>query len=370
MYRAQAPKGRIALLAIGDISLQAKSAAAMRGIATHVSGMVRFYVGIRDESKVELAGDHSVFLIRDYDESIAERRRTAPATAEHALSVWSEALGIDWPISHALVCDAAIVESGETPKQAPSMSLTTLRALEETAVNKLGAPCKRAFSAGVLLLTYASLRFPDVQRIRSFEINEDSARGTLLSCKANKQRGQVWLAQVGGNNRFARMGTSFVRHADSVKGMVQKPETSFAFMRLDRMWELVAADGPPPLQYDAWETGDTLRITWRCRREGGGGYTPTRQKNLFPTAAIQLSFDQRELNIVGHWSATSRMPERCDRSAPSNYCYATRYPNACEQAGAQRRLFTYLKRSWVQRELAAIPSPAVLLTRVNRHWKA
>ena len=181
MYKAHATKGKIKLLAIEAISLRAKSAAAMRGIAKHVSGMVRFYLDARDESKVELTGDESVVLLRDYLESMGGRGRTAPATAKHALTVWAEALGIDWPLSHALVCSAAIVESDETPKKAPSMRLTTIRALGGTAINKFVAPYKRAVADGVILTTYASLRFSDVQRIRSFGINEDSVRDTLLN---------------------------------------------------------------------------------------------------------------------------------------------------------------------------------------------
>ena len=50
----------------------------------------------------------------------------------------------------------------------------------------------------------------------------------------------------------------------------------------------------------------------------GEKYTLHSPKNLLPTAANQLKFDQRELNIIGHWSSTSKMPERYDRSACAN----------------------------------------------------
>ena len=42
-----------------------------------------------------------------------------PATAKHALSVWADALGIDWPKTHALT-SAATVEHNEEAKQAPA----------------------------------------------------------------------------------------------------------------------------------------------------------------------------------------------------------------------------------------------------------
>ena len=63
------------------------------------------------------------------------------------------------------------------------MSLKTLRDIEELTLNKLVTPYKRAYAAGILLTTYASLRFSDVQRIRTFEVNDDSVHGTLLRSK-------------------------------------------------------------------------------------------------------------------------------------------------------------------------------------------
>ena len=75
----------------------------MKGIIKHVSGLIKFYIDTIDESKSQLTGEGSVILLRDYLESLAERSRTVPAAAKHASSVWSEALGVDWPLTHALV---------------------------------------------------------------------------------------------------------------------------------------------------------------------------------------------------------------------------------------------------------------------------
>ena len=103
MCKAHAPKGTIALRAIEAISLRAKAAAATRGMIKHVAGIIRFPLYIRDETKVGLDGGKSVVLLRDCLERLAGRGRTIPATAKHALSVWAEALCIDWPLSHTLV---------------------------------------------------------------------------------------------------------------------------------------------------------------------------------------------------------------------------------------------------------------------------
>ena len=91
-------------------------------------------------------------------------------------------------------------------------------------------------------------------------------------------------------------------------------EPTFAFMRLDLLWQLVAADAAP-------YATTRRKLALICVALGdpeGEKYTPHSPKNLLPTAANQLKFDQRELNIIGHWSSTSKMPGRYDRSACAN----------------------------------------------------
>ena len=50
----------------------------------------------------------------------------------------------------------------------------------------------------------------------------------------------------------------------------------------------------------------------------GERYTLHSPKNLLPTAANQLKFDRRDLNIIGHCSTTSKIPERYDRGTCAN----------------------------------------------------
>ena len=111
MYKAQVPKDKITLLVIEAISVRAKSTSTLKGIIKHVSGLLKHYIEVREETKVELTGDQSVVLIHDYLESLDERGRTVPASAKHALTVWAEALGIDWPMTNPLVCSAAAIET-------------------------------------------------------------------------------------------------------------------------------------------------------------------------------------------------------------------------------------------------------------------
>ena len=63
------------------------------------------------------------------------------------------------------------------------MDIETIRRMEETAANVEIMIYKRAFAACILLMTYASLRFADVQRLRHLEAHADSIHGTLLTSK-------------------------------------------------------------------------------------------------------------------------------------------------------------------------------------------
>ena len=246
MCKAQVTNDKITLLVIKATSLRAKSTAAMKAIINHVYVIIRFYLDVRQETKVELTGDQSAVLLRDYLEPLAERVRTVPSAAKHALTVWAEALGIDWPLTNPLVCSAAVVETNESPKQAPPMSLETVRDFEDMAVNKLTAPYNRTYAAGILLMTYGSLRFPDAQRLRSFEVTEGSARGALLSCKTRKQHGQFWpwarpIRGITGSLEWVHPLMDMRQAYRKINGA----DPSFPFARLDHVWELVASDASP-----------------------------------------------------------------------------------------------------------------------------
>ena len=164
-------------------------------------------------------------------------------------------------------------------------------------------------------MTCASLRFSDAQRIRSFGINEDSVHGTLLNCKTKKQHGQFWpwacpREGVTGSRMWVQplldMRTTFRR--------INGNDQTCTFMRIDHAWELIEAEAAPyrttrrKLAFLSVAVGDA----------DGEKYTLRSPKNLFQTAANQRRFDQRELNIIGNWSSSSKMPDRYDRSARAN----------------------------------------------------
>ena len=68
------------------------------------------------------------------------------------------------------------------------MELSTAKSIERIALDPEACVYKRAFAAVMLLMTFASLRFADVQRLSSIDANTDLVHGT----KTKKPHGQNW----------------------------------------------------------------------------------------------------------------------------------------------------------------------------------
>ena len=303
------------LLIIEAVTALANSSSSAKSITKHFKGLISFYLDTRNESAVTLTGDGPLVLLRDYLESLKERGRTAPAAARHALTVWSDALGVEWPLARPLVVSAATVEGNEDPTQEPAMDIDTIRKLENTATNVDVALNKRAFADGILLMTYASLRFADVRMMRSFEINEESIHGALLTSETKKHHGRhcPWgWAMMGIANR-----TNWTQPLLDLRQAyleVNGAPTQYAFRRLGHTWGLVSED---PAAYRT----TSRKLALICVGIGdakGESYTLHSPKTLSPTATNQMSFDQRRLTIIGHWSSASRIPGRYDRGVCAN----------------------------------------------------
>ena len=192
VMESQIPDDKVTLHALEAATTRSTSLESTKSNARHVTGLIHRYLDKRGETPVTLTGDSSLVLVRDLLESLAERGRTVHSAGKHALTVRPDALGIDWPMTNPLVLSAAIVESNEEPKQAPSMALETAKVIGQISTSAEVCVRKRAFVAGILLATYASLRFADVQRLRPFGCNEDPIRGALLSSGTKKPHGQNW----------------------------------------------------------------------------------------------------------------------------------------------------------------------------------
>ena len=313
-HRAKLNRERITALTLEALMQRCKSPASARNIANHVGALVKFFLDTRDESNpsgCSLTGEGSVVLLRDFLESAADRGGTVPGAVKSPISAWSEALGFPWPLDNSLVCAAAQAESNDTPKHAPPMRLETIKKLEELATNVEISPFKRAFATGILLMTYATLRFSDVQRLRSLAVNDDTTHGTLLQSKTKKPHGLPWpcaCPRVGVTGPTEWLTPLMDFHTAHARQNGSRP--SFVFPRLNRKWELERAD-------EAAYSSTRRKLALLCAGIGGpdaDSHTLHSPKNFLPTAATQINFATRELNVVGHWSSNSRMNERYDRS--------------------------------------------------------
>lgn len=117
-----------------------------------------------------------IVLHRDFPEPIAANGASAPAASNSALKTRTDALQADWPLDNAHVSDAATADAEATPKQAHATPLEMAKSFGELATGPGVAPYRRAPAAGILESPCASLRFADDQMIRTFEIDDDSAR--------------------------------------------------------------------------------------------------------------------------------------------------------------------------------------------------
>ena len=273
-HNALVPKGKVALVAIEAVSADAKFAASMRNVIRPIHGPIKFYRGNRSDTKIELAGEQSLALLHDYLESPSERGRTAPPAAKPARPAWTDAIGNNWQLTGNLLCSAAVVETNECPTQAPATKLATLRAIEGISTNPLNKPSERAFAPGVLLMTYTSLRFSDVRRLRSFEVNDDASHGALSCSETKRKHGQfcpIAFPRVGvsGSSRRVRprldVRDAFLRQGGS--------RITFNFTSVDHTWEPAVADAAP---YATARRKPTLMCVALGDAEGG----PTRYAHL------------------------------------------------------------------------------------------
>ena len=122
-YEAELSKERITIQTLGAIMRRCKSPASTRSIIKRVSGHIKFFLDARDESNVTLTGESPVVLLQDYLESVSDHGGDVPGAVRTALSTWSDALGVPWPLDNPLVRIAAQVESNQTPKHAPPTKL-------------------------------------------------------------------------------------------------------------------------------------------------------------------------------------------------------------------------------------------------------
>ena len=147
--------------------------------------------------------------------------------------------------------------------------------------------------------------------MRSLEVKGDSAHGALLRSKTKKTH---VLPRPRACPRLGVTGsTEWVTHLLELHIAKEKqngPGPSFVFPTLDHRRELKKAE---PSEYVNTRRKLALNCTGLNDPEWGG-YTLHPPKNFRPTAATQMNFQTRELNVIDRWPSNSRMGERYNRS--------------------------------------------------------
>ena len=93
-------------------------------------------------------------------------------------------------------------------------------------------------------MSYAIVRFSHVQRLRPFEVNEDSIHGTLLNSKKKKTHGQNWpwaCPRKGITSSYD--WSQLLLDMRDAYYKTDAHHMKYSFPRLSHNWKLVA-DGP------------------------------------------------------------------------------------------------------------------------------
>ena len=172
---------------------------------------------------------------------------------------------------------------------------------------------KRLFAASILFMALTSLRFSDVQRLKSLPVNDSSVFGTLLNSKSEKPHGLGWpfaAPKRGFSGSFAWVGPifEFTKALEKVNGS----PPSFLIPKLSYSRDIEQAG---PISYSsARRKLLALCIAAGAATADAEQYTLHTPKNFLPSCATELPFSAEDRNRLGHWQSGSTMCERYDRS--------------------------------------------------------
>ena len=288
-----------------------KTVASIKSALNHVNGFISFFWDNSLDDTASLTGEGSVLALHDYFESLHARGQSVPRTARSALSVFRDALGINWPLDHPLVASVIVVDDPNPPKQAPSFTLDLLRRFDSIACDQMVTSGKRLFASAIILMTLTSLRFADVQRLKSLVSDKSSIHGTLLTSKTKRPHGLDWpfaCPKIGfcGNEDWFLPILQFRTAHEKVNGA----PPSFLIPKLSFGWEVEKAEA---ISYSSARR----KLTLLCVAAGHTDceqYTLHTPKNFLPSCANEMSFSKEDKNVIGHWQSGSKMSERYDRS--------------------------------------------------------
>ena len=118
----------------------------------------------------------------------------SPHDGRHALTVFSEALGVHFPLKHPAVNVAQRIIKTKPTRHAPTVPLEFAMLLEKWAADSTKDKNIRFYCSGLCLLLFASLRFSDTIEIQKFWTTKSAICGVSVDQKSPKRELKSWAA--------------------------------------------------------------------------------------------------------------------------------------------------------------------------------
>ena len=141
-----------------------------------------------------ISGEGATPVIAEWLDRLLERGANVPHDGRHALTVFSEALGVPMPLKHPAVNVAQRAVRTKPQKHAPAAPLEFATQLEMHAADDRNDKNTRFFCPALCLLIFASLRFSDAIEIQEFWTTKTAVCGTSIDQKSPKRALITWAA--------------------------------------------------------------------------------------------------------------------------------------------------------------------------------
>ena len=288
-----------------------KSDTSIKAAAKFADQYADYVLHLREENeKVPLSGKDATVALTGFLELVRERGQSVPHAAKSALTVWGEATRTKLPLTEKEVVFAARKDREREQKRAPPLQVEFIKMMENIATDENSEWGRRNFAASILLMVFASLRFSDVQRLKSLHITRNTIHGKLLDSKTKVGAEEPWACPKMGittDKWVIPIGEVRETIKHHINGDGKYPNFLF-------MW--CAPDWTQVKNLKAQYHWVKERMENMAKGAGWTGEMPTlhSMKGWAPTVATQLGLDWEARCKLGHWTQQSNMPRIYDKS--------------------------------------------------------
>ena len=203
-----------------------------------------------------LVGDRALTALRDYFETLHSTGATVHRDARQSVMVCRVSPGLDWPLAYPVLTASIHCDDFTPPLKAPELPPDLALNIEAVASGPTVLVGKRIFAAPILLMATTSLRFADVQHLKTLGRHDSSAFGALLTSKSKKPHGLDWAfgAPLVGFGRSGDLVRPIFDFRD-VHTMVNGVPSPLLILELGYPWGITSAG---PISAMARRVGSSL----------------------------------------------------------------------------------------------------------------